>query len=421
MTAAGTALLAAAVFLLGVGYARNNPYLVFLAAAAFFLLIVCILLGVLQARKLKQADAVWDSREPLYAGRAGTAEGFEIRGFRSWFFFRIHAVLTGRLEIGHGVFFRVLRHGSFTGENPAEVPLHFTLSGTYRGEASFSVRDVFGLTRSYSFSLFRELPVQPPLLDEDVLVRIDSSGGEDDKQKKKSSDEDKYYMRDYIPGDRIRDINWKASSRVGELFTRISPVTEEETRYLFIELRHYKDGPDTLRSQAHLEALKRWLLSFLWQLKQTMPEYRCEVKSSRGKFTVETETDIRHLSLLLSGLFFESDPGEPPAPEGSGDTYIFSTVLDKRITAAVSAYTGRTVTLMQTVDAVPGKDAREDNFLEIPMISRDGMIHYPGLWAVRGGGKGRRPGGQPDRGGGSPAAVQGVVRRASKPVKGRIL
>jgi uncharacterized protein (DUF58 family) len=406
---------------LGTGYARKNPYLIFLSAAAFFLLVVCIVLGLIQAGKLRRADTVWDSRESLYAGRAGTAERFEVRGFRSWFFFRIHAVLTGRLETGKGAFFRVFRHGSFTGDEPTEVPLHFPLSGTYHGEACFSVRDVFGLTRSYAFSLYRELPVQPSLLEEDALVRIDSSGGEDDKQKKKSSDEDKYYMREYIPGDRIRDINWKATSRVGELFTRISPVTEEETKYIFIELRHYKEGPDTLRSQAHLEALKRWLLSFLWQLKQTMPEYRCGIKSSRGKFAVETENDIRHLSLLLSGINFEADPGDPPAPERGGDIYIFTTALDRRITTAVSAYTGRTVTVMQTVDppVIRGgskNGAASGRVLEIPMLGRDGMLHYPGGWIARSGLRGTGPGGRS-----VPAAIQGVVRRETKPVKGRLL
>lgn len=425
------------MFLLGTGYARNNPYLIFLAGAAFFFLVVGAVLGTVQARKLGRSDAVWDSREPLYAGRPGTAERFEIRGFRSWFFFRVHAVLTGRLETGREASFRVFRQGSFTGEEPAEVPLYFPLSGSYRGEVRFSIRDVFGLTRSYSFGLSRELPVQPPLLEENVLVRIDSSGGEDDKQKKKSSDEDKYYMREYIPGDRIRDINWKATSRVGELFTRISPVTEEETKYIFIELRHYKDGPDTLRSQAHLEALKRWLLSFLWQLKQTMPEYQCEIKSSRGKFAVATENDIRHLSLLLSNLRFEPDPGEPPAPERGGDIYIFTTAFDTRITTAISAYTGRPVTLMQTVDApldkgisgkrapARGTGARESSsrdtaaagILRIPMLLSDGMLHYPGRWIVRGdGGRGIRR---------NPAvsspSFQGVARRETKSVMGRLL
>jgi uncharacterized protein (DUF58 family) len=43
-----------------------------------------------------------------------------------------------------------------------------------------------------------------------------------------TSDQEKYFMREYIPGDRLKDINWKSSIKLNELITRISPSSPED-------------------------------------------------------------------------------------------------------------------------------------------------------------------------------------------------
>ena len=81
-------------------------------------------------------------------------------------------------------------------------------------------------------------------------------------------------MREYVPGDRMKDINWKATSRLGELITRISPLTQEQTQLLHVVLRRYRRrGGETMTALLHLDFVKSWLLTFLRVVKQQHPEF----------------------------------------------------------------------------------------------------------------------------------------------------
>ena len=103
---------------------------------------------------------------------------------------------------------------------------------------------------------------------------VDISAGFDTTQRARTSDEEQYFMREYMPGDRMKDINWKATSRLGELITRISPITQEQTQELHVVLRRYRRrGGETLTAVLHLDFIKSWLLTFLRVVKQHHPEY----------------------------------------------------------------------------------------------------------------------------------------------------
>ena len=57
---------------------------------------------------------------------------------------------------------------------------------------------------------------------------VNISVGYDTTQRAQTADEEKYFMREYMPGDRMKDINWKASSRLDQLNTGLR-ITRQKT------------------------------------------------------------------------------------------------------------------------------------------------------------------------------------------------
>lgn len=380
-TLPGTVLLGVIFYLLGTGYAKRNPYMLFLSFAGLVVLVLLTTLSRIQAYRLGKAQIVWDSSDALYSARPGSCQRISVIDFKTWFFFRIHFRITGHLMVGNSAGFSVLREDAFTGEGALEIPLHFQLTGLFRGEGKCSIKDIFGLVRArLPEEMTRTLPVQPALLHREMSVKIDAAGGEDETQPRKSSDEEKYYMREYVPGDRFRDINWKATSRIGEIFTRISPVTETETQLVLVDFRHFAvEKEERSEHVAHLEYLKRWFLTFLWQLKHEQPDYQYIVYTGRGGFRAETFQDIQRLGIGISGLFYENDPRVPKDTAGVGEVYIFSTPFDAELGTALTAYSEKRVTLFET--AFPTKQI--DGVRQYSVMKNEKMVHFPGTWALK--------------------------------------
>ncbi len=374
------------MFLIGAGYTQKNPYALFLSFVGLLILAVLITLTRIQAYRLGKEQLIWDASAALYSGRDGGMQRLYSGGFRSWFFFRIHVRIRGKLRVGKDASFRVLQESAFTGNGALELPLRFQCCGTFTGEAAYTLKDVFGLVRARAGdAVHRTIPVQPSLLGEDTPVRIDISGGEDDSQPRKSADQEKYYQREYMPGDRFRDINWKATSRIGEMFTRISPVTEEETKLVLIDFRHFSSETRANRSKVvHLEYLKRWCISFLWKIKNTQPEIRFVLYTGLGAVEVDSLGDIQRLSVGLSGLLYEKDPGVFKDLAGIGEIYIFTTPFDSWLGHAVYKYSGKRVNVFMTA-AERGNGEQEEKVFVLPLLRNKGMVHIPGTWIVSGG------------------------------------
>jgi hypothetical protein len=84
-----------------------------------------------------------------------------------------------------------------------------------RAKGRYFIRDIFGLTRtSFGKEDARELAVLPASIPSLRMKDIVTSQGFEDSIKKRSQDEERYFMREYIPGDRLRDIDRSA----GEIF-----------------------------------------------------------------------------------------------------------------------------------------------------------------------------------------------------------
>jgi uncharacterized protein (DUF58 family) len=392
-TLIGTALLAAAGYLAGSAFATDNGYEFVLAAAAVLVLAVLAADGRLQARRMAAVTLAWESGRPLSARTDGVLDLKAAGAGRPHYFYRLHARVSGRLRAGNDADVHVRAEVSSASE---ELPLrlHVPVCGELALRARLAVRDVFGLTRSHlpGRDERRVLPVRPAPLAMHSAPRIDAAVGDDTTQRRRASDEERYYMREYEPGDRLKDINWKASSRAGELITRISPVSQQQTRLLHVELRHFRPpGPETLDSVLHLNYLKSWLLAFLRAVKEEHEDFTFRVITGEGEHEVETVDDIDELAPQLAAITFAPAP-EHPREVQPHELFIFTTAFDAGLATHVARLGDTTVHLYRTVSAVLPRKASPPteggDRIRLPLLrpaggARTGAPFLPGSWALR--------------------------------------
>lgn len=335
---AGIFALGGGVFLLVRGLGNRNPYELVLGGVILCITVPLFLAGFLAARRLRDTNPGWTPPSPLSAGNG--AEPHIVTGpdgGTPWFF-RIHFAVRGLLELGCGR--RLLVSAETTPGNgyPGEMLIRFPLSGVFHGRGRCVLRDVFGL---FAFpcgpQLHRSLPVLPHPHNRRPRLRIDPFSGSEDKQNRRNADEERYHMREYTPGDRYRDINWKVSSRLAQLVTRISPFTQEKTRTVHLEFR--SQGPvdrPSLGALWILDRVKARLLMFLRALREEHPEYIFRIRTAVGDRDVGTEDELAGFAADLAGMSYT---GRIETGLSGGELYIFSTCYDLGLPGLLSTRT----------------------------------------------------------------------------------
>ncbi|RKX76797.1 MAG: hypothetical protein DRP87_10885 [Spirochaetes bacterium] len=399
-TFSGTVFFLGSLLLLGRSYATRNPYGTLISIIILFALLFLAILARVQAVRFAKLQFQWDTSGSIYAGRTEISHRLITPKRGTFYFFRIHFALKGKLFAARNAPFLVYKEFSADGTEDIALPLIFPFSGTLKAKADLMVRDIAGLTRAkFKIEEERAIPIRPPMVDSRKFTS-NSTGGFETKNRQKSSDEEKYYMREYIPGDRARDINWKASSRFEEIFTRISPVTQEKTKIVHVDFRHFrKDDTPTLEAVVQLDYLKRMLLSFLWRIKGDHPEYVFRLSTGRGIHELETEEDIKRFSMELSGIFYEPDPGRVQEPSGADELFIFTTPYDYQLPRLLSFYAGKKIHLFRTV--LTGERGNGEDQVNITVLPTIETICIPGFWALR---REREQGGK-----GHPGRVNGTI------------
>lgn len=367
---AGSALFIVSVYLFGHSVVSKNAYGLVLSVAALFVLFVLALLGRIQAERLARSESTWDFSPALYARNVGPSPRAAIDGPGPLLFFRLHALLRGTLVAGRTSRFSFLRDVATADPHHIELSLLVPFCGRLELRTSFHIGDVFGLTRS-RFGHIEEfaLPVQPSPFPGSQVPPIQAAGGDRETSRTRQPDEERYYQREYVPGDRFRDINWKASSRLTQLFTRTSPVTQDQTQLLTIYFRHYLPQEQLRRREslellAHLNILKSWLVAYLFRVKREHPEFHFRVVTARGTAILETEEDIHAFSASISDLEMESESLTSPEPENpDGDrtiqtereSTIFTTCYDEGLSAFLHSRPAGRITVYRTVFDERGK------------------------------------------------------------------
>jgi hypothetical protein len=391
----GFAVLVVSLFILIRALYIRNAYEIVLALGVLLVWTALFAAGARGARRLADLEPGWKPPSPLGAvppaavwGAAFAAGGavnfaadsaaaFVVTGLdkKTPWFFRLHFVVRGRFFPAAALYgCSVLAETSASrGSGPAPLDLNFPMSGVFEGEGFCRLRDVLG------FFSFPCGPVQPrsfPVRSAPCMgkpFRIDAHSGAEDRRNKFAADEERYYMREYAPGDRFRDINWKSSERIDTLITRISPDNQEKVSRVEVYFRNFISGeiPRSAVSGARKffprrESLEElWLLDrakarlawFLRTVRDGQSSYVFHVRAAQRSWEIKDQDELEAFLDELAGL-----PFAPSRNEGSGEVrgaaagelYVFSTACDEGLPAFLLARQTQPVSLFLARPPAPG-------------------------------------------------------------------
>ncbi|MBN1798719.1 MAG: DUF58 domain-containing protein [Spirochaetales bacterium] len=383
-TIAGTVLLICAVILLSDAFINLNPYSFVLAVSAFILLLLTALLSRIQAENCRQLPCEWDSTLPLYAGAEDQRQVVYCEGLRTMPFFRLHFRLKGRFYVAAKESFLYYREFSSSQPEKLEFLLYFPLCGSLQAAGYLLIKDILGLSQArFTKAMPRTIYVRPPLIQWEADTPLLTMDGLEDTIRKKDTSEERYYQREYMAGDKLRDINWKASERFAALITKVSHITQEKTRLLTIFLRNYRTQTrESIESLVHLNVIKGWLLSFVKAVKQAYPDYNFEIITGQDKITIETEEDIERLSISLSTLAYDHSNNHMPVTH-PGEVFIFSTPYDVQLPRLVSDLRESQVQIFRTVAGSPAQtSAKHAAAMRFSLLRPLPHVSLPGFWIL---------------------------------------
>jgi hypothetical protein len=347
ITPAGGAVIVIAIVIFVRSLLDRNSYEILLSAAALVLLLSLAVIGLLKAQKLKSLEAGWKLPSPMTAnaGEYSVVTGLDAR---IPLFFRLHFVVHGRFfPAGISAGCPVSAETSVSrGEDTVRLSLDFPVSGIFQGEGFCRLRDIFGFfSFSCGISQHRTVKVRSaPCFAKNY--HINAQSGAEDRRNKHSSDEERYYMREYTPGDRFRDINWKSSDKIDALITRISPDNQEKVSKIEVYFRNY--GPAnkvSLQAFWLLDRAKARLSHFLRNLQEQQSSYIFHVRAAQGNWVIEDTEDLDTFLEELAGLSFSPPRNEEISPANAGEMYVFSTACDAGLTGFLLACNPRPVSL----------------------------------------------------------------------------
>lgn len=360
----GAVLVLALVILIRSLFARNS-YEIILASFMLVLLLVLGIIGMWKSKKLAQIEPGWKPPYPMTAnaGEASVISGLGVSGADIPLFFRMHFIVRGRFSPcadGKGLWCRFETSVSRE-ETSVRLPLDFPMSGIFQGEGICRLRDIFGF---FSFAcgqpLRRTIKVRSaPCFGTDYFVNAQS--GAEDRRNKHSTDEERYYMREYTPGDRFRDINWKSSDKIDTLITRISPDNQEKVSRIEVYFRNF--GPaqkPPLEALWLLDRAKARLYHFLRSLMEQHSSFVFDVRCAQGSWEIEDQESLDTFMEELAGLPFSAPQNEGSLPASAGELYVFSTACDIALAGFLLACNPRPVSLYL---AQPGRGTGETETL----------------------------------------------------------
>jgi hypothetical protein len=379
-TPPGFGAAAGAAVILVRSLSARNAYEIALSAGVLGVGLILGIAGAWGAKRLASLKPGWKPPAPFFAGDSGETlvTGF---GLPIPWFFRIHFIIKGRFfPAGDSQACRVLAEtsvprGSLTGS----LALTFPMSGRFEGEGTCRLKDIFGL-----FSFPCGIPQHRGLMIRSApgrkkTFRIRARSGAEDRRTKNASDEERYYMREYAPGDRFRDINWKSSERIDTLITRISPDNQEKVSRIEVYFRNFGPaggkGKDraSLRDLWLLDRAKALLAQFLRSVKEEQGAYIFHIRTAQAETEVAEPAEIESFLEDLAALPFAPSRNEGSVPE-PGDLYVFSTACDGGLPAFLTARQSLPTALFFTRSPLAETSAEEIDRLKTRDFWSSGFI-----------------------------------------------
>ena len=342
---------------------NRNSYEIVLSCAALLFLLIFGIIGAWKSQKLKMFELAWKPPLPMTAdfNPVSTDKQHQtlVTGLEASvpLFFRLHFFIRGRFHpCGVKNSFPVLVETSVPrGDTTAALFFGFPISGVFQGDGFCELRDIFGF---FSFNCGqpqnRNVNIRSaPCFGKKTLINPQT--GAEDQQKKPAADIERYLMREYSPGDRFRDINWKSSDKIDTLITRISTDNQEKISRIEVLLRNYcpanifnaaqkteKEKFKTKKRKQEYSLESLWLLDrakarlsyFLRSLMEQNSTFILDVRTACGNWEIENQDDLDVFLDELAGLSFSPSVNEMRSPlvthasKNTGDMYVFSTACD---------------------------------------------------------------------------------------------
>jgi len=372
LTLQGTLTLSLSLYLIIHGLSNRNAYEILLGAILGLLLGILLGTGYVVRRASNTLAPTWQIPTPVCATEgstknltpdsSGVPQGnlHRITGIpKAPLFFRIHFEVRGKLTMGNqGIFYYSVDwstqsktgwrkiHTSTNnpqGNSTTEITgiLSFPMGGQFQGMGYRTLRDIFGMVQfRLPPVLHRTFAVFPTPSKKQVQLRLDPSLGVEEKRTLRSADEERYFMREYAPGDRFRDINWKTSSRLAFLVTRIAPQAQEKTRILPVAFRCFGPERPDLLALCALDRCKAWLFQFLWTVRREHPEFILRVTTPLFEEELTTDQEMEQFCEEIAGYTYRSLAEEEKfaflatTPE---EVFVFSTSYDGGLNRFVGA------------------------------------------------------------------------------------
>ncbi|MCL2440375.1 MAG: DUF58 domain-containing protein [Treponema sp.] len=354
LTPAGTALFIISLGVLIRALFTRNAYEIVLTSSALFLMLALGIIGLWNTRKFKSMEPNWKPPFPVTAFSGTNIPGSEtfISGFTAFvpLFFRLHFIIRGRFfpfiktDKYKGIKMRI-EESIKRGETSSKININFPLSGKFEGDGFCQLRDIFGLfTFYYGLPQYRTINVRcSPCYGK--KTQINAQSGAEDQRNKPAADIERYYMREYTPGDRFRDINWKSSEKIDALITRISTDNQEKISRLEIHFRNFGSvNQDNMEAIWLLDRAKARLTYFLRSLMEQNANYIFDIHSAENVWEIKDADELDVFFEELAVLSFVPPRHEVPASQKS-DVYVFSTACDIGLSSFVLANNLRPVTL----------------------------------------------------------------------------
>jgi len=221
------------------------------------------------------------------------------------------------IDTGSGVFhqsayFPLLPPGS---QLQAEVKLKFGRRGRYQERFSLSTRFPFAfLTKTRRVALSGEVLIYPALVPSEEVVELLPvvSGKRESYQKGLGSD--LYRIREYLPEDAARHVDWKATAKSGALKVReFAREDERRLRIVFDNPAPRQLAPEKYEHMVSLAASAAWrlaeegvLLSFVSQEYEgtadiyAFLEHLAGIQPAAGPSVIETLAGSTDYSLVLT-------------------------------------------------------------------------------------------------------------------------
>jgi hypothetical protein len=373
----------------------RNAYEIALSVIVLCILLALYITGAWACRRFAALEPGWKPPAPMGANAPGETliTGLDVP--LPWFF-RLHFIVRGRFfPAGDRSGCPVQAETSAPWRSgPALLTMRFPMSGFFQGTGACRLRDILGF---FSFPCGLVLPRTFSIQGSPCSgkpFRLEAFSGAEDQRNRTSNDEERYYMREYAPGDRFRDINWKSSDRINTLITRISPDNQEKVSRIEVNFRNYRSarrvtGGKVVENQVSLEEL--WLLDrakarlalFLRTVKEEQAAYVFHVSAAQKSWAINDQDELDQFLEELAALPFAPPQNNAEAAEAlsQGELYIFSTACDAGLPAFLLTRQLAPSYVFLVRPPAPGKSTGEIDKLYVRDFMLNGFVPLP-HWLV---------------------------------------